>query len=319
MAPTDRPRPLDLTRLLEESPQRLSWQQALRLLTRHGATGEAFHLVSSRDEAFPPGDILRCHQEPSGCRIFEVAGLALSGSSGPLPAGWPGEAPSRQITAILQVMADLAVHHLGLLHHAIWCHARAWAQRERAAAPSRGTLAHLTDLARPWSLAQALEVPLLFHRPLGAEALRRVVQGFTRTPVTLLPFQPIWKAPPLPPLGLGRLGIDQVIGPRIQDRESGLRFLLGPIDEQEIHTTLPALRPGGHLHEALHTLLGPSLTWRTDVLVAPTGATVLGQGLASLGFGACLASGGIPPNTALVKGGWQPLAQINEQPIFSAS
>ncbi|TDR79833.1 type VI secretion system baseplate subunit TssG [Paludibacterium purpuratum] len=290
MASPRRSSPRDLNAELASNAPSFGFFQAARLLglfareraTRVGHLPARLRFRTPATLSFPPSELVSYRQpqrhEPvdDGVDEMMVSFMGLTGPSGALPVSYTElliERRTRSQDTAIHAFLDLFSHRAVSLFYGAWRKYRFWVGVE--AGEADGFTRNLLDFAgvglsqlrqrmqRQDALDENLFVyyaGLLSQKPLSAQALASLVQGFFAVPAALEQFVGQWIHLPLSEQSqLGQsscqLGLSAFAGERMWDRQTKLSLRLGPMRRAEFE----ALQPGGAGAEALQALMQHAL------------------------------------------------------------
>jgi type VI secretion system protein ImpH len=290
MARPRRRRPRDLSQELREDPGRFGFFQAVRLLSltqeargRRRQLPPRLRFRSLASLSFPASEITDYQlggERPDDRDEMSVGFMGLTGPNGALPTVYTELLLERRLRyrdTGMHAFFDLFAHRAISLFYQAWRKYRYWLEVE--AGGQDGFTRQLLDLgglglaplrrylARAGQPGENLFVHfagLLSQKPLSAQALESVVQGFFGVPARLEQFVGHWvQIPRAEQSRLGvhacELGLSVMAGSRLWDRQTKLCLHLGPMDQ----ALYRQLQPGGEGVQALEALfrfaLGHSL------------------------------------------------------------
>ncbi|MBV8046685.1 MAG: type VI secretion system baseplate subunit TssG [Paludibacterium sp.] len=280
----------DLDAELAEQAPRFGFFQAARLLglfareraPRGGWLPARLRFRTPATLSFPASELVSYRQpqrhEPADDTHDElmVSFMGLTGPSGALPTAYTELLIERRIQAqdtSAHAFFDLFSHRALSLFYGAWRKYRFWVGVE--AGEADGFTRNLLDFAgvglsqlRGRMRAQetldenlfAYYAGLLSQKPLSAQALAALVQGFFSVPAELEQFVGQWiLLPPAEQSQLGaaacELGLSAFAGQRAWDRQTKLSLRLGPMRR----ASFDALQPGGPAADALKALVQHAL------------------------------------------------------------
>jgi type VI secretion system protein ImpH len=281
MARSRRRSPRDLNQELRDDPGRFGFFQAVRLLALAQGKGHGKKQVPNRlrfrslaSLSFPASEIT--DYQPAAGKGDErdemtVGFMGLTGPNGALPTVYTELLLERRLRYRddgMHAFFDVFGHRATSLFYQAWRKYRYWLEVE--AGGQDGFTRQLLDLgglglaplrrylARQGQPGENLFVHfsgLLSQKPLSAQALESVVQGFFGTQARLEQFVGHWVQ--VPRKEQSRLGVSECVlgsslmaGSRLWDRQTKLRLRLGPMDGRLYRE----LQPGGAGVEALEAL-----------------------------------------------------------------
>lgn len=284
MASPSRQRPRDLNAELAQGASGFGFFQAVRLLSlsaprrTRGALPARLRFRTPATLSFPASELVGYRPQPQDAATpdagdeLAVSFMGLTGPSGALPIAYTElllERRQQYKDGSLHAFFDLFSHRAVSLFYQSWRKYRYWIAAE--AGERDGFTRNLLDLsglglaslrarlssdAVPDESLFVYYAGLLSQKPLSAQALCAVVEGFFGTPAQLEQFVGQWIAvPPDEQTRLGQqscqLGYSAFAGERVWDRQSKTRLRLGPMRR----VRFDALRPGSPGAAALQALL----------------------------------------------------------------
>ncbi|MDN0083421.1 type VI secretion system baseplate subunit TssG [Crenobacter sp. SG2305] len=286
MASPSRRSPRDLNAELRADASQFGFFQAVRLLglaahkrgERRGALPAKLRFRTLATLSFPPSELVRYRPEqqetPAVAPVDEMAVsfIGMTGPSGALPTHYTElliERRQQYRDTSLHAFLDLFSHRATALFYGAWRKYRYWIGVE--AGEQDGFTRNLLDLGGVGlsqlrgQLGDEVELDenlflyyagLLNQKPLSAQALETLVEGFFGVRARLEQFVGRWMNVPADEQSrLGgqacELGVAAFAGDRIWDRQTKLRLTLGPLRSAQFD----AMQPGGPGAVALKALL----------------------------------------------------------------
>ena len=248
---------------------------------------------------------------PQGVPVISQRFLGLFGPNGPLPLHLTEYARDRlrhRQDSTFAGFADLFHHRAVSLFYRAWAQAQPTVQHDR---PDQDRFAMyigaVIGMGMPaFNNADAMPLTSKLHfaghlssLPRHASGLASMLESYFRVPAKIVEFVAHWLRIPFRDRlnlgsnpGIGRLGMDAVLGEKVWQRQDKFQICLGPMSLDEYESFLPSGRSFKALVAAVRNYLGLELLWETRLLLKGTEkpVTCLGK-QGALGWTSWLQSG----------------------------
>ena len=317
MASPSRRSPRDLTRELAADASQFGFFQAVRLLglagrkrgAKRGRLPDALRFRTLASLSFPASELTTYRQAEAGSGgqdEMTISFLGLTGPSGALPTAYTElllERKLRHRDSTMHAFFDLFSHRAGALFFEAWCKYRSWVNVE--AGERDGFTRNLLDLGGV-GLGQLRQqmgpgaeldermfvyyAGLLSQKPMSAQALATLVEGFFGVTASLEQFVGQWL--PVPRAEQTQLGMDgcelgfsAFAGERIWDRQTKLKLRLGPLRRAQFDALQPHAAGAQALRALMKFALGHALAVEVCLVLdkRDVGPAVLGDASLRLG------------------------------------
>ena len=300
MARSDRKTTLsvDLFDALSEAPHQLNFFQVMRRLeciySDNPRLGESH---TPEDEAIRLGQVASLAFAPSALASFERGrdGLpprllnfffGLLGPNGPLPMHLTDYARERQLvdkdSAFVRFL-DVFNHRMMLLLYRAWANAQPTVSHDRPKSDRFGTFVgtmfgvgteDLSDRDAMPDIAKLHFAARLACQTRNADGLEAIVGDYFRVVCQIEQFVGNWirlpkeyEASLMKFSARGQLGLSAVVGPRVWDRQSKFRVVLGPLGFQDYQRFLPDGQSLVQLAAIAKNYVGDELLWDLNLIL----------------------------------------------------
>ncbi|AXE30516.1 type VI secretion system baseplate subunit TssG [Chromobacterium phragmitis] len=310
--------PRDLQRELAADASQFGFFQAARILglgarkrpdSRRGRLPERLRFRTLASLSFPASELTGykpAAEESDAADEMTISFMGLTGPSGALPTAYTElllERRQRHRDDTMHAFFDVFSHRAASLFFEAWCKYRSWINVE--AGERDGFTRNLLDLGGV-GLSQLRQqmgpgaeldermfvyyAGLLSQKPLSAQSLLTLVEGFFGVSATLEQFAGQWLRVPVEEqsqLGAAgcELGMSAFAGDRIWDRQTKLKLRLGPLRRAQFDSLQPHAAGAQALRALMKYALGHGLAAevclvldRRDVAPAQLGSAALSLG-----------------------------------------
>ncbi|OHX14995.1 type VI secretion protein [Chromobacterium sphagni] len=318
MASPSRRSPRDLRQELARDASQFGFFQAVRLLglaarkrpgVRRSRLPDTLRFRTLASLSFPASELIQyrpAEEDGGGPDEMTISFLGLTGPSGVLPTAYTElllERKLRHRDSTMHAFFDLFSHRAGALFYEAWCKYRSWVNVE--AGERDGFTRNLLDLGGV-GLSQLRQqmgpgarldermfvyfAGLLSQKPMSAQALTTLVEGFFGVEACLEQFVGQWLAVPQAEqsqLGLDgcELGFSAFAGERIWDRQTKLKLRLGPLRRAEFDALQPHADGAQALRALMQFALGHALAVEVCLVLDKRDVAPAVLGAASLRLG----------------------------------
>jgi type VI secretion system protein ImpH len=283
---------------IQQTPHRFGFFQTVRRINCYfndkAVTGKSFHpsddpirFAQSPYTMFAPSTLNSLEfRGPKGTPVLSQRFLGLFGPNGPLPLHITEYARDRMRQnqdPSFSNFADMFHHRIVSLYYQAWAQGQPTVQRDR---PDQDRFSEyvgaLTGIGMP-SFRQADSMPHnsklhysghMSSLPKHAFGLASLLQSYFQVPAKVVEFIAHWLTiPPRDRLklgsdtGMGRLGMDAVLGEKVWQRQDKFQVCLGPMSLDDYESFLPTGRSFKALVAAVRNYLGLELLWETRLLL----------------------------------------------------
>ncbi|MBX9348152.1 type VI secretion system baseplate subunit TssG [Chromobacterium vaccinii] len=318
MAATPSRRPRDLHRELAADASQFGFFQAARILglsgarrpgARRGRLPERLRFRTLASLSFPASELTGYRpgaEESDASDEMTISFLGLTGPSGALPTAYTElllERRLRHRDDTMHAFFDLFSHRAASMFFDAWCKYRSWINVE--AGERDGFTRNLLDLGGV-GLSQLRQqmgpgaeldermfvyyAGLLSQKPLSAQSLLTLVEGFFGVDASLEQFAGQWLQVPQgeqSQLGMDgcELGLSAFAGERIWDRQTKLKLRLGPLRREQFNALQPHAAGAQALRALMKFALGHGLAAEVCLVLDERDVQPAALGSATLSLG----------------------------------